>query len=162
MMRQHVHARAVSTRVRLYVCPPSPLLAGRSGREQKMAADSLLVREGVAMGIHVSVVNLVDRRDAGSTELQEWTFQREVEAVLYGNGFSQQTGAVYRLLQRSGAGGCSLPLKKASIQQGIVTHEEFEWMYNHLRNVYAPLPSSQLTLSGLPSPPSVRTSEVRH
>ena len=71
-----------------------------------MAADSLLVREGVAMGINVSVVNLVDRRDAGSTELQEWTFQREVEAVLYANGFSQQTGAIYRLLQRSGAGGC--------------------------------------------------------
>lgn len=100
-----------------------------------MAADSLLVREGVAMGINVSVVNLVDRRDAGSTELQEWTFQREVEAVLYGNGFSQQTGAVYRLLQRNGAGGRSIPLKKASIQQGIVTHEEFDWMYNHLRDV---------------------------
>ena len=25
IVRQHVHARAVSTRVRLYVCPPSPL-----------------------------------------------------------------------------------------------------------------------------------------
>ena len=31
------------------------------------------------------------------------TFQRQVEAALYGNGYSQQTGAVYRLLQRSGA-----------------------------------------------------------
>ena len=119
-----------------YVCPPSPLSSqDEKKREQKMAAPALLVREGVAMGINVSVVNLVDRRDAGSTELQEWTFQREVEAVLYANGFSQQTGAIYRLLQRSGAGGCSLPLKKASIQQGIVTHEEFEWMHNHLRDV---------------------------
>ena len=136
IMRQHVHARAVSTRVRIYVCPPSPLSSqDEKKREQKMAADALLVREGVAMGIRVSVICLLDRRDDGSTEPCEWTFQRQVEAALYGNGYSQQTGAVYRLLQRSGAGGRSLPLKKASIRQGIVTHEEFDWMYSHLRDV---------------------------
>ena len=104
-----------------------------------MAADSLLVREGVAMGINVSVVNLVDRCDDDSTEPfvsgPSSVKSKLCTCVVYGNGFSQQTGAVYRLLQRSGAGGRSLPLKKASIQQGIVTHEEFEWMYNHLRDV---------------------------
>ena len=42
-----------------------------------------------------------DRRPNVSAEQQEWAFQREVEAVLYGHGYSQQTGAVYRLLQRS-------------------------------------------------------------
>ena len=33
---------------------------------------------------------------------------REVEAVLYGNGFAEQTGAVYRLLKRSGVQGRTL------------------------------------------------------
>ena len=98
-----------------------------------MAAGSLLVRKGVSMGVDVSVINLIDRRDSASTEMQEWAFQREVEASLYGNGDSQQTGAVYRLLQRSGVGGRALPLKKACIHQGLVTKDEFDWLYNHMR-----------------------------
>ena len=76
--------------------------------------------------VSVSVIKLIDRRDSASTETQEWVFQREVEAALYGNGYSQQTGAVYRLLQRSGVGSRSLPLKKACIQQGLVTQDEFD------------------------------------
>ena len=58
-----------------------------------MAAESLLVRQGVASGVSVSVVQLVDRRLGASTESQEWAFQREVEAALYDNGFAEQTGA---------------------------------------------------------------------
>ena len=100
-----------------------------------MAAESLILRQGVASGVSVSVINLIDRRDSASTETQEWVFQREVEAALYGNGYSQQTGAVYRLLQRSGVGSRSLPLKKACIQQGLVTQDEFDWMYSHLSDV---------------------------
>ena len=46
----------------------------------------------------VAVIRLADRRPNVSAEQQEWAFQREVEAVLYGHGYSQQTGAVYRLL----------------------------------------------------------------
>ena len=77
-----------------------------------MAAVSLLVRQGVARGVDVAVVQLVDRRRDPPGDAQEWTFQRDVEAVLYGNGYAQTTGAVYRLLQRSGVVRESLALKK--------------------------------------------------
>ena len=62
---------------------------------RKMAADSLLVRQGEASGVTASVVRLADRRPGASSEPREWAFQREVEAALYGNGFAEQTGAVY-------------------------------------------------------------------
>ena len=99
-----------------------------------MAAESLLVRQGDAGGVTASVVRLMDRR-SGASESQEWAFQREVEAVLYGNGFAEQTGAVYRLLKRTGVQGRTLPLKKSCIQQGIVTQAEFEWLRGHLGDV---------------------------
>ena len=100
-----------------------------------MAAVSPFLRHGVALGINVAVVALVDRRQDASGEAKEWAFQREVEAVLYGNGYAQQTGAVYRLLQRSGVVRDSLALKKACIQQGIVTQHEFDSMRAHIGDV---------------------------
>jgi len=100
-----------------------------------MAAVSPFLRQGVALGVNVAVVELVDRRQDASGEAKEWAFQREVEAVLYGNGYAQQTGAVYRLLQRSGVVRDSLALKKACIQQGIVTQHEFDSMRAHLGDV---------------------------
>jgi hypothetical protein len=96
-----------------------------------MAADSLFVRRGDASGVTASVVRLVDRR-SGASDWQEWAFQREVEAALYGNGFAEQTGAVYRLLKRSGVQGRTLPLKKSCIGQGLVTQDEFELLRRHL------------------------------
>jgi hypothetical protein len=95
--------------------------AHRQGPE--MAAVSPFLRQGVALGVNVAVVALVDRRQDASGEAKEWAFQREVEAVLYGNGYAQQTGAVYRLLQRSVVVRDSLALKKACIPQGIVTSD---------------------------------------
>ena len=100
-----------------------------------MAAESLLARQGVAVGVNVSVIRLVDRRPTAAQDSQEWAFQRQVEEVLYGNGYSQQTGAVYRLLQRSGVRERALPLKKACIQQGLLTQHEYDWMYSHLVDV---------------------------
>ena len=47
-----------------------------------MAAESLLVRQGVASGVPVAVIRLVDRRPNADVEPQEWAFQREVEAAL--------------------------------------------------------------------------------
>ena len=80
-----------------------------------MAAQNLFVRSGVASGVTLSIVKLVDRRHSGSdTVMKEWCFQREMEAALYGNGYAQQSGAVYRLLQRSGVNSHTLPLKKKS------------------------------------------------
>ena len=103
-----------------------------------MAADTitetLLVRTRVAFDVSLSVAKLADRRGT-SAVIQEWCFQREVEAALYGNGFSQQTGAVYRLLQRSGVDNHTLSLKKASISDGLITQEEYSLLYSHLGNV---------------------------
>ena len=100
-----------------------------------MAAASLLVRQGVARGVDVAVVQLVDRREDPPGDAQEWTFQRDVEAVLYGNGYAQTTGAVYRLLQRSGVVRESLALKKVCVQQGIVTQDEFDGLRGHMGDV---------------------------
>ena len=100
-----------------------------------MAAASLLVRQGVARGVDVAVVQLVDKRQYPSGEAKEWAFQRDVEAVLYGNGYAQTTGAVYRLLQRSGVVRDSLALKKACVQQGTITQDEFDWLRGHLGDV---------------------------
>ena len=100
-----------------------------------MAAASLLVRQAVARGVDVAVVQLVDRRQDPPGDAQEWTFQRDVEAVLYGNGYAQTTGAVYRLLQRSGVVRESLALKKTCVQQGIVTQDEFDCLRGHLGDV---------------------------
>ena len=100
-----------------------------------MAAASLLVRQAVARGVDVAVVQLVDRRQDPPGDAQEWTFQRDVEAVLYGNGYAQTTGAVYRLLQRSGVVRESLALKKACVQQGTVTQDEFDLLRGHLGDV---------------------------
>jgi len=101
-----------------------------------MAAASLLMRQGVARGVDVAVVQLVDRRQEDPPgDAQEWTFQRDVEAVLYGNGYAQTTGAVYRLLQRSGVVRDSLALKKACVQHGIVTQDEFDCLRGHMGDV---------------------------
>ena len=101
-----------------------------------MAAETLLVRTATAMGVSLSVVKLEDRRPTGTSGvLQEFCLQRQVEEALYGNGYSQQTGAVYRLLQRSGVGKHTLPLKKASVASGLVTQAEYAWFYAHLGNV---------------------------
>jgi integrase len=100
-----------------------------------MAAASLLVRQAAARGVDVAVVQLVDRRQDPPGDAQEWTFQRDVEAVLYGNGYAQTTGAVYRLLQRSGVVRESLALKKACVQQGTVTQDEFDLLRGHLGDV---------------------------
>ena len=84
------------------------------------------------MGTKTTVVRLQDRRPGAPLEPTEWTFQREVEMALYQHGYASSTGAVYRLLQRSGVGHRALPLKKASIAAGLITRQEYDWLYSHL------------------------------
>ena len=93
---------------------------------------TLFVREGDVMGTKITVVRLQDRRPGAPVEPTEWTFQREVEMALYQHGYASSTGAVYRLLQRSGVGHQALPLKKASIAAGLITQQEYDWLYSHL------------------------------
>ena len=120
-------------------CPPLPPLSQVTPQTPKetteMAAVSLLVRHGVARSVDVAVVQLVDRRQDPSGDAKEWAFQRDVEVMLYGNGYAQTTGAVYRLLQRSGVVRDSLALKKACVQQGTVTQDEFDCLRGHLGDV---------------------------
>ena len=49
---------------------------------------SLLVREGDALGTRVLVIQLQDRRPGSPTQPINWTFQKQVEAVLYDHGYS--------------------------------------------------------------------------
>jgi hypothetical protein len=59
-----------------------------------------------------------------------WAFQRQVEVSLYAN--YQTSGAMYRLLHRSGVGHRALSLKKSCIAEGLVTQSEFDWLHEHL------------------------------
>eukprot|EP00966_Prymnesium_polylepis_P314434 7265740-Prymnesium_polylepis.1 len=85
-----------------------------------MAAGGMLVSQGVASGVNVAVISILYRRLNTHGEPTTWTFRRDVEAALY---VACQSGAVYRLLQRSGMGHKALPLKKTSIAEGLVTHD---------------------------------------
>ena len=90
----------------------------------------------VASGnVNLGVVRLQDRRGDGDETPETWVLQYELEAALYGNGYGRSTGAVYRLLQRSHVGGRSLPLKKASINDGLITDDEYRWLYHQLGDV---------------------------
>ena len=96
---------------------------------------TLLVREGDAIGMRMSVIRLQDHRPGAPAQPIEWTFQKQVEMALYQHGYASSTGAVYRLLQRSGVGHSALPLKKASIAAGLITQQEYDWLYAHLIDV---------------------------
>ena len=95
-----------------------------------MAAGGMLVRQGVVSDINISVIALVDRRPNAPVEPTVWAFQRQVEVALYAN--DQTSGAMYRLLHRSGVGHRALPLKKSCVADGLVTQAEFDWLHEHL------------------------------
>eukprot|EP00966_Prymnesium_polylepis_P165252 3820216-Prymnesium_polylepis.1 len=95
-----------------------------------MAAGGILVRQGVASNINISVIALVDRRPNAHAEPTVWAFQRQVEVALYAN--DQTSGAMYRLLHRNGVGHRALPLKKSGTADGLVTQAEFDWLHEHL------------------------------
>ena len=60
-------------------------------------------RVDVMDDLSLSVIKLRDRRQgAPSADEIEWVPQKQLETVLYQNGYCASTGAVYRLLQRSG------------------------------------------------------------
>jgi hypothetical protein len=73
------------------------------------------------------VVTLADRRTSPPSAPREWLFQAELEDVLYPSVVTMGTaGAFYRLLQRSGAGGMSLPLRRNCVASNLVTEAEFD------------------------------------
>ena len=94
---------------------------------------SMLVKQVFVLGKAVAVVRLSDRRTQ-SAEPLKWAFQSQLEAVLYGGGYGQSTGAMYSLLKRTHAAAQTLPLKKASVAAGIVTEGEFRWLATQLHD----------------------------
>ena len=74
----------------------------------------------------IPVVTLVDRRASAPSAPREYVFQVDLEDMLYPSVVTMGTsGAFHRLLKRSGAGGMSLPLRHASIADGLVAEAEF-------------------------------------
>ena len=72
-------------------------------------------------GRPLAVLDLPDRRAAAQRHVR-FLFLSELEKVLYGGS----TGAIYRLLQRESMERSVLPIKKASVGEGLVTQPEFD------------------------------------
>ena len=53
-------------------------------------------------------------------------FQTELETLLFDSEVIGTTGAFYRLLNRSGVGALALPLRRASVGEGLLSNEEFD------------------------------------
>ena len=72
-------------------------------------------------GRPLAVIDLPDRRAAAQRHVR-FLFLSELEKALYGGS----TGAIYRLLQRESMERSVLPVKKASVGEGLVTQPEFD------------------------------------
>jgi hypothetical protein len=94
------------------------------------AAAHVDVRTVVISGVlprdmRMRIVTLPDRRTTPPSAPIEWMFKIELEELLYCSAIVHGTsGAVYRLLKRSGA-DTGLTLRSISIQAGLVTASEF-------------------------------------
>lgn len=84
-------------------------------------------------GRSLDVIRFLDRRLRNSEQVEsvEFLAQYQLEALLFGTHF-KTTGAVYRLLKRSGVGAQALPLKRASVAGGLLSDEEFDELKNLL------------------------------
>ena len=109
-----------------------------------MAAESLLVRQSVSSGVPVALVRLVDRRPNAAPESQEWAFQREVEAALYGNGYSQHVLSINQLeVQREQKVFDDLKSAKAAAERAEKNKTINKFITNVESRIYANL-SKQL------------------
>ena len=78
-------------------------------------------------GHELSVVMFIDLRPtATNAQRQAWLFQTELEALLFGGDVIGRTGALYRLLNRSGVGNLTLALRRTSVGQGLLSDSEFD------------------------------------
>ena len=114
---------------------PPTLCAQDKKKNNTMAAvqdpTNLLVKETNVMGTTITVVRLPDRRLQETSDV-EWSFQSQLESLLYDAEHASATGAMYHLLKRTDATAKTLPLKKSCISTGIVTLDEFQWLRSQL------------------------------
>ena len=75
----------------------------------------------------IRIVSLLDRRPNAPSLPVRWLLQTDLEDLLYPSVITQgTTGAFYRLLHRSGiASGVTLPLRRNSIDAGLINAAEF-------------------------------------
>ena len=71
----------------------------------------------------IPVLSLADRR-SGTTQQTRYIFLYDLERALYADR-GHSTGSIHRLLTRENLQRTTLPLKKCSVQEGIVTEAEF-------------------------------------
>ena len=74
----------------------------------------------------MTVVTFSDRRPGATTVPEEFLFQTELETLLFDAEAIGTTGACYRLLHRAGVGGLALPLRRASVREGLLSDEEYD------------------------------------
>ena len=72
----------------------------------------------------IPVLSLPDRR-SGTTQQTRFIFLYDLERALYADR-GHSTGSIHRLLARQHLQRTTLPLKKCSVQEGIVTEAEFK------------------------------------
>ena len=78
------------------------------------------------LDLTMSVVTFTDRRPGATGVREEFLFQTELETLLFGAEAIGTTGAIYRLLHRAGVGGRALPLRRASVRDGLVSDAEYD------------------------------------
>jgi hypothetical protein len=78
------------------------------------------------LGMTLNVVTFVDRRPTAAGVQEEFLFQTELETLLFDSEVIGTTGAFYRLLLRSGVGALTLPLRRSSVREGLLSDEEFD------------------------------------
>jgi hypothetical protein len=72
--------------------------------------------------VHALVcIRMPDRRHASPRD-ETWLLQHQVEAALFGDNC---TGAMYRLLARESLSLSPMPLKRKSVQDGLVLDAEY-------------------------------------
>jgi len=92
-----------------------------------------LVKVVTSMDVTLPVIHLLDNAALNQAPRLR-TGVRPVasrERPIHGSKYAASTGAMYALL-RSGLGHRALPLKKNSIQAGLVTQQEFGWLRSQL------------------------------
>ena len=96
-------------------------------------ADEIPGRLVTVASTSLHIVTFTDRRAQSNTV--DFLFQSELERLLFGGHEPLgTTGACYRLLARAGVGDQSLPLRRTSVAQGLLSEQE----YNALRGMLHP------------------------
>ena len=80
---------------------------------------------GEADGLSLPRLQMRDRRAAGHPSVL-WIYQRHLERILYHRSEGGSTGAIWKLLNKTGMGATALQVNSAAVDLGHVTQAEHE------------------------------------